>query len=100
MQKHLAFATILQDGNSIRLTGQDAQRGTFSHRHLVLHDEITGDELTPIHHISDSKASFVVHNSPLTEAAILGYEFGYNLEDNNHYLFGKHNMVTFRIWHK
>ncbi|MFJ8064965.1 2-oxoglutarate dehydrogenase E1 component [Psychrobacillus sp. NPDC096426] len=79
----LAFATILQDGNSIRLTGQDAQRGTFSHRHLVLHDEKTGTELTPIHAISDAKASFVVHNSPLTEAAILGYEFGYNLEDPN-----------------
>lgn len=79
----LAFATILQDGNSIRLTGQDAQRGTFSHRHLVLHDEVTGEELTPIHSISDAKASFVVYNSPLTEAAILGYEFGYNLEDSN-----------------
>lgn len=79
----LAFATILQDGNSIRLTGQDAQRGTFSHRHLVLHDEKTGAELTPIHAVSDAKASFVVHNSPLTEAAILGYEFGYNLEDPN-----------------
>ncbi|MEK3977566.1 2-oxoglutarate dehydrogenase E1 component [Psychrobacillus sp. FSL K6-2836] len=79
----LAFATILQEGNSIRLSGQDAQRGTFSHRHLVLHDEKTGAELTPIHGISDGKASFVVHNSPLTEAAILGYEFGYNLEDNN-----------------
>ena len=79
----LAFATILQDGNSIRLTGQDAQRGTFSHRHLVLHDAVTGDELTPIHHISESNSSFVVHNSPLTESAILGYEFGYNLEDNN-----------------
>ena len=49
MQKHLAFATILQEGNSIRLSGQDAQRGTFSHRHLVLHDEKTGAELTPIH---------------------------------------------------
>ena len=79
----LAFATILQEGNSIRLSGQDAQRGTFSHRHLVLHDEKTGAELTPIHAISDGKASFAVYNSPLTEAAILGYEFGYNLEDNN-----------------
>ncbi|TQR20679.1 2-oxoglutarate dehydrogenase E1 component [Psychrobacillus vulpis] len=79
----LAFATIVQDGNSIRLTGQDAQRGTFSHRHLVLHDEVTGAELTPMHSISDAKASFVVHNSPLTEAAVLGYEFGYNLEDSN-----------------
>lgn len=79
----LAFATILQDGQSVRLTGQDAQRGTFSHRHLVLHDETNGNELVPIHHIQDAKASFVVHNSPLTEAAILGYEFGYNLEDQN-----------------
>ncbi|MFC4354675.1 2-oxoglutarate dehydrogenase E1 component [Chryseomicrobium palamuruense] len=79
----LAFATILQDGQSVRLTGQDAQRGTFSHRHLVLHDETNGNELVPIHHIQNAKASFVVHNSPLTEAAILGYEFGYNLEDQN-----------------
>ena len=79
----MAFATILQDGQSVRLTGQDAQRGTFSHRHLVLHDETNGNELVPIHHIQDAKASFVVHNSPLTEAAILGYEFGYNLEDQN-----------------
>ncbi|MGE7979226.1 2-oxoglutarate dehydrogenase E1 component [Psychrobacillus sp. NPDC093200] len=79
----LALATIIQDGNSVRLTGQDAQRGTFSHRHLVLHDEKTGAELTPIHSISDAKASFTVHNSPLTEAAVLGFEFGYNLEDNN-----------------
>ena len=79
----LAFSTILQDGQSIRLTGQDAERGTFSHRHLVLHDETNGKELMPIHHISGSSSSFVVHNSPLTEAAILGYEFGYNLEDPN-----------------
>ncbi|WP_342601008.1 2-oxoglutarate dehydrogenase E1 component [Psychrobacillus sp. FSL H8-0483] len=79
----LAFATIIQEGNSIRLTGQDAQRGTFSHRHLILHDEKTGQALMPIHSISDAKASFTVHNSPLTEAAILGYEFGYNLENPN-----------------
>ena len=52
----LAFATILQDGNPIRLTGQDAQRGTFAHRHLVLHDEKTGEELIPFHHISDVKS--------------------------------------------
>ena len=77
----LAFGAILQDGNPIRLTGQDVQRGTFAHRHLVLHDEKTGDELVPLHHISGSKASFVAYNSPLTEAAIVGYEFGYNLED-------------------
>ncbi len=79
----LAFATIIQDGHSVRLSGQDAQRGTFSHRHLVLHDEKTGEQLIPIHGITDANASFAVYNSPLTEAAILGYEFGYNLEDSN-----------------
>ncbi|MEK4761044.1 2-oxoglutarate dehydrogenase E1 component [Viridibacillus sp. FSL E2-0187] len=77
----LAFGTITQEGNSIRLTGQDAQRGTFAHRHLVLHDEKTGAELTPLHHISGADSSFVVYNSPLSEAAIVGYEYGYNLEN-------------------
>src|SRR5690606_29848924 len=48
----LAFGAILQDGNPIRMTGQDVQRGTFAHRHLVLHDEKTGEELVPLHHIS------------------------------------------------
>jgi len=77
----LAFGSILQDGNPIRMSGQDVQRGTFAHRHLVLHDEKTGKELLPLHHISDAKASFDVYNSPLSEAAIVGYEFGYNLEE-------------------
>ena len=77
----LAFGSILQDGNPIRMTGQDVQRGTFAHRHLVLHDEKTGEELLPLHHISGAKASFDVYNSPLTESAIVGYEYGYNLEN-------------------
>ncbi|MFC7687147.1 2-oxoglutarate dehydrogenase E1 component [Ureibacillus sp. GCM10028918] len=79
----LAFAAILRDGNPIRITGQDAQRGTFSQRHLVLHDKNTGAELVPLHNVSDSKASFAVHNSPLTETAIVGFEYGYNLENEN-----------------
>ncbi|HSI66302.1 MAG TPA: 2-oxoglutarate dehydrogenase E1 component [Planococcus sp. (in: firmicutes)] len=77
----LAFGTILQDGHPVRLTGQDAQRGTFAHRHLVLHDEKTGDEMVPLHNISSAEASFVVYNSPLSEAAVLGYEYGYNVEN-------------------
>lgn len=77
----LAFASILRDGNPIRITGQDAQRGTFSQRHLVLHDKNDGSEWTPLHNVSGSKASFAVYNSPLTEAAIVGYEYGYNLEN-------------------
>ncbi|MDW0113727.1 2-oxoglutarate dehydrogenase E1 component [Sporosarcina saromensis] len=78
--EQLAFGSILQDGKPIRLTGQDVQRGTFAHRHLVLHDEKTGEEYVPLHHISGSNASFVAYNSPLTEFAVVGYEFGYNLE--------------------
>ncbi|WP_432358864.1 2-oxoglutarate dehydrogenase E1 component [Sporosarcina sp. UB5] len=78
--EQLAFGSILQDGKPIRITGQDVQRGTFAHRHLVLHDEKTGKEHVPLHHISNSNASFVAYNSPLTEFAVVGYEFGYNLE--------------------
>ncbi|MGE6259616.1 2-oxoglutarate dehydrogenase E1 component [Heyndrickxia sporothermodurans] len=75
----LAFASILKDGTPIRFTGQDSQRGTFAQRNLVLHDEKTGEELIPLHHIKDANASFVVYNSPLTEAAVVGYEYGYNV---------------------
>lgn len=78
--EQLAFGAILQEGNPIRMTGQDIQRGTFAHRHLVLHDEKSGEEFVPLHHISGSNASFVAYNSPLTEFAVVGYEFGYNLE--------------------
>lgn len=79
----LAFATMLQDGTPIRFTGQDAQRGTFSQRHLVLHDKNNGSEFTPLHHIEDAKASFSVYNSPLTEAGVVGFEYGYTLEKDN-----------------
>ncbi|TFE03318.1 2-oxoglutarate dehydrogenase E1 component [Jeotgalibacillus sp. R-1-5s-1] len=75
----LAFGAILQDGTPIRLSGQDSQRGTFAHRHLVLHDEKTGEEYTPLHHIKGANASFCVYNSPLTEAAVVGFEYGYNV---------------------
>ncbi|WP_241494652.1 2-oxoglutarate dehydrogenase E1 component [Bacillus coahuilensis] len=75
----LAFAGILNDGTPIRLTGQDSERGTFAQRHLVLHDEVTGGEYIPLHHLKDGNASFTVHNSPLTEAAVVGYEYGYNV---------------------
>lgn len=75
----LAFGSILREGTPIRFTGQDSQRGTFAHRHLVLHDEKTGEEYVPMHHIPDVNASFVVHNSPLTEAAVVGFEYGYNV---------------------
>lgn len=79
----LAYATITQDGTPVRFTGQDAQRGTFSQRHLVLHDKNNGGLFTPLHHVSDVNASFTVYNSPLTEAGVVGFEYGYNLENEN-----------------
>lgn len=75
----LAFASILKEGTPIRLTGQDSQRGTFAHRNLVLHDERDGKEYNPLHGLSDVSASFDVINSPLTETAVVGFEYGYNV---------------------
>ncbi|MBP3040391.1 2-oxoglutarate dehydrogenase E1 component [Bacillaceae bacterium Marseille-Q3522] len=75
----LAFATILKDGTPIRLTGEDSERGTFSHRNLVLSDEKTGEKYCPLHAISTSNASFDIYNSTLSEGAILGFEYGYNV---------------------
>ncbi len=76
----LAFASILADGTPIRLTGQDVARGTFSHRHLVLHDVETGAEFTPLQALPAARASFEVWNSPLSEQATLGFEFGYSVQ--------------------
>ncbi len=76
----LAFASILEDGISIRLTGEDVERGTFSHRHAVFHDSVTGDRDVPLQRLSQARAAFEVYNSPLTECATIGFEFGYNLQ--------------------
>lgn len=75
----LAFATILADGKPIRMTGQDAERATFAHRNLVLHDPETGATHCPLHQLPQAKASFGIHNSPLSEASVLGFEYGYNV---------------------
>ncbi|WIG57942.1 MAG: 2-oxoglutarate dehydrogenase E1 component [Ktedonobacterales bacterium] len=75
----LAFGTILAQGTPIRLTGQDAERGTFSQRHLVLHDVRTGEVYTPLQHLPQARAAFAVYNSPLSEAAVLGFEYGYSV---------------------
>ncbi len=79
----LAFASILADGTPIRLTGQDAERGTFSHRHAVLHDQHTGALYIPLQHLSQAKASFSIFNSPLSESSALGFEYGYNVHAPN-----------------
>ncbi|MBY0120370.1 2-oxoglutarate dehydrogenase E1 component [Bacillus sp. S/N-304-OC-R1] len=75
----LAYASIISDGTPIRLTGQDSERGTFAHRNIVLHDTETGKAYSPLHLLSSAKASFAVHNSPLSEMAVLGFEYGYNV---------------------
>jgi 2-oxoglutarate dehydrogenase E1 component len=77
----LSFGTLLEEGNAVRLTGQDVERGTFSHRHAVLIDTITGEPLLPLNNISPQQATLCVHNSPLTECACLGFEYGYSLGD-------------------
>ncbi len=73
----LAFASLLRDAVPIRLTGQDTVRGTFSQRHQVLVDASTDEPWTPLHHIDGGRASFEIHNSPLSEYACLGFEYGY-----------------------
>ena len=75
----LAFASILKDGTPIRLTGQDSERGTFAQRNIVLHDSVDGKTYSPLHTLESANASFAVHNSPLTETAVLGFEYGYNV---------------------
>jgi 2-oxoglutarate dehydrogenase E1 component len=75
----LAFATILGDGVPIRLSGQDTERGTFSQRHLVLHDANTGATYTPLQALPQARAAFAVYNSPLSEAGALGFEYGYSV---------------------
>src|SRR5690625_3301309 len=74
----LAFASLLTDGVPVRLTGQDAERATFSQRHLVLHDAVTGEKYSPMMNLEGVEVPFQVYNSPLSELAVLGFEFGYS----------------------
>ena len=76
----LAFGSLLSEGTPIRLTGQDSERGTFSQRHLVLHDAKTGQRVSPIQSLPGALAPMELHNSPLSEMACLGFEYGYSME--------------------
>ena len=73
----LAFASLLAEGVPIRLTGQDSARGTFSQRHLMLHDATNGRRYAPMQHLPGARAPFELHNSPLSELACMGFEYGY-----------------------
>jgi multifunctional 2-oxoglutarate metabolism enzyme len=76
----LAFASLLTEGTPLRLTGQDTERGTFSQRHMVLHDAKTGQTVCPIQSLPDALAPLELHNSPLSELACMGFEYGYSQE--------------------
>ena len=73
----LAFASLLTEGIPIRISGQDSERGTFAHRHAILHDQRTGETYAPVQNLPDATASIEVYNSPLSEYACLGFEYGY-----------------------
>ena len=79
--EELALATILADGVAVRMTGEDVERGTFSHRHAVFHDAETGKQLIPLQEFPQARAAFEIHNSPLSENAAVGFEFGYNVQE-------------------
>jgi len=87
MAEHLAYATLLSGGYPIRITGQDTARGTFSHRHTVLHDQnrekFDEGSYTPLENVSDGQAPFTVIDSVLSEEACLGFEYGYSGAEPN-----------------
>ncbi len=79
----LAYGTILMDGRDVRMSGQDVKRGTFSHRHSILHDVETGEEINRLDGLSDDQGRFMIYNSLLSEFAVLGFEYGYSLATPN-----------------
>ena len=78
----LAFGTLLQEGTRVRLSGQDSRRATFSQRHAVLIDQETGEEYTPLNHLSDDQARLLIYDSLLSEYAVCGFEYGYSVMDS------------------
>lgn len=79
----LAYGSLLLEGKKVRLTGQDAQRGTFSHRHAVLHDANTNEAYNNLNHLNGAEHKFEIHNSLLSEFAVMGFEFGYAMANPN-----------------
>ena len=79
----LAFCSLMEEGHRVRLSGQDSERGTFSQRHSVLHDQETDRRYTPFNHLGEGAARYEVINSMLSEEAVLGFEYGYSLSEPN-----------------
>ncbi|HEY8966938.1 MAG TPA: 2-oxoglutarate dehydrogenase E1 component [Candidatus Methylacidiphilales bacterium] len=80
MAEALAFGTLVDQNHPVRLSGQDSRRGTFSHRHSTVYDVETRERYIPLKHISENQATFCVYNSPLSEYAVLGFDYGYSLD--------------------
>jgi 2-oxoglutarate dehydrogenase E1 component len=78
--EHLAFATLLDQGVPVRFSGQDVRRGTFSHRHAVLADARDGKRYTPLAHLREGQGRFDIFDSPLSEAGVLGFDYGWSLD--------------------
>jgi 2-oxoglutarate dehydrogenase E1 component len=76
--ENLAYASLIQDGYPVRLTGQDSGRGTFFHRHAVLHDQVTGRRYVPLQHLAATQPTFTVTDSVLSEEAVMGFEYGFS----------------------
>ncbi|HEX7164548.1 MAG TPA: multifunctional oxoglutarate decarboxylase/oxoglutarate dehydrogenase thiamine pyrophosphate-binding subunit/dihydrolipoyllysine-residue succinyltransferase subunit [Trebonia sp.] len=76
----LAWASLVQDGVSVRVTGEDAERGTFAQRHAVWHDAVTGTTYCPLRHVPGARARFDIFNAPLSETATLAFEYGYSID--------------------
>ena len=81
--EHLAFGSILMEGNPVRLSGQDSCRGTFSQRHAVFVDQANEERYTPLNHLADDQADFEVIDSPLSEASVMGFEYGFSQVEPN-----------------
>ncbi len=75
----LAYASLMAEGHSVRLSGQDVERGTFTHRQSVLHDHVTGQIYSPLQAVAKSGAKYDVHNSCLSETGVMGFDYGYSL---------------------
>ena len=81
--EHLAFGSILTEGNPVRLSGQDSCRGTFSQRHAVFVDQVSEERYVPLNNLSDDQAFFEVIDSPLSEASVMGFEYGFSQVEPN-----------------
>lgn len=84
MGEALAFGSLVSEGNAVRLSGQDSGRGTFSHRHAILYDQQTEKKYIPLNNINEKQARFEVYDSPLSEFAVLGFEYGYSMTQPDH----------------